>query len=161
MVETGGKNPRKPPIQCLGCKGNHMFRDSPHKGEKVRIVHNVQQDEKVKDMGINVPGIYVALDNKKGRYQSHMIEVEGMINNKTITILIDPGSSHSYIDPKMVESFHLLRNKHRKSWLLQMDTISKCYTSKSLNWISVAYCLSLVASVATPLQLVASVASWI
>ena len=36
-----------------------------------------------------------------------------------------------------------------------------CYTSKSLNWISVAYCLSLVASVTTPLQLVASVAGWL
>jgi hypothetical protein len=40
-------------------------------------------------MGRNVPRIYVALDNKKAEYQSHMIEVEGMINNKTLAILID------------------------------------------------------------------------
>ena len=39
--------------------------------------------------------------------------------------------------------------------------MAPCYTSKSLNRISVAYCLSLVASVATPLQLVTSVASWL
>jgi hypothetical protein len=38
-----------------------------------------------------------------------MIEVEGMINNQTIVILIDSGASHSYIDPKMVESLHLPR----------------------------------------------------
>jgi predicted aspartyl protease len=51
-----------------------------------------------------------------------MIEVEGMINNQTLTILIDLGASHSYIDPKMVESLQLLRNKHGKSWLVQLAT---------------------------------------
>jgi hypothetical protein len=47
-----------------------------------------------------------------------MIEVEGMINNHAFTILIDPGASHSYIDPKMVEIFQLPRRKHGKSWLV-------------------------------------------
>jgi hypothetical protein len=54
-----------------------------------------------------------------------MIEVEGMIDNQTITILIDLGASHSYIDPKMVENLHLPRSKHGKSWLVQMDTEAK------------------------------------
>jgi hypothetical protein len=53
-------------------------------------------------MGRNVSRIYAALDNKKAKYQSHMIEVEGMINNQTIVILIDSGASHNYIDPKIV-----------------------------------------------------------
>jgi hypothetical protein len=79
----------------------------------------------VGDMGINVPRIYATLDNKKEEYQSHMIEVEGMINNQTITVLIDLVSSHSYIDPKMVESLHLPRNKHGKSWLVQLATGAK------------------------------------
>ena len=47
-----------------------------------------------------------------------MIEVEGMINNQTISILIDSGASHSYIDPKMVERLHFTRIKHGKSWLV-------------------------------------------
>jgi hypothetical protein len=51
MIETGGQRPRKPPIQCWGCKGDHMFIDFPHRGEKVGIVHNVWQAEKVEDMG--------------------------------------------------------------------------------------------------------------
>jgi hypothetical protein len=42
-----------------------MFRDCPHKGEKVRTVHNVQQAETMEDMGKIVPRIYAALDNKK------------------------------------------------------------------------------------------------
>jgi hypothetical protein len=102
-----------------------MYRDCPHKGEKWRIVHNVQQVEIVEDMGRNVPRIYASLDNKQADYQSHMIEVEGMINNQTIAILIDSGASHSYIDPKMVESLHFPRSKHGKSWLVQLATEAK------------------------------------
>jgi hypothetical protein len=72
----------------------------------------------MENMGRKIPRIYASLDNKKEKYQSHMIEVEGMINNQTISILIDSGASHSYIDPKVVESLHLLRRKHGKSWLV-------------------------------------------
>ena len=65
MIETGGQRPRQPPIQCWGCKGDHRFIDCPHRGEKGRVVHNVQQDEIVEDMGKNVPRIYETLDNKQ------------------------------------------------------------------------------------------------
>jgi predicted aspartyl protease len=71
-------------------------------------------------MGKYVPRMYVALDNKQEEYQSHMIEVEDMINNHTLAILIDSGASHSYIDPNMVESLQLPRRKHGKSWLVQL-----------------------------------------
>jgi hypothetical protein len=102
-----------------------MFIDCPHRGEKVRTIHSVQQAEIVEDMGRNVPRIYASLDNKQAEYQSHMIEVEGMISNQTIAILIDSGASHSYIDPNMVESVHFPRRKHGKSWLVQLATVAK------------------------------------
>jgi hypothetical protein len=51
------------------------------------------------------------MENKQDEFQSHMIELEGSINNQTIVILIDSGSSHSYLDPKMVEIFHFPRSK--------------------------------------------------
>jgi hypothetical protein len=35
----------------------------------------------MEEMGISVPRIYAALDNKNAEYESHMIEVEGMIHN--------------------------------------------------------------------------------
>jgi hypothetical protein len=66
----------------------------------------------------NVPRIHAVLNNKKIEYQSHMIEVEGMIHNQTITVLIDLGSSHSYVDPKMVESLQFPRREHGKYWLV-------------------------------------------
>jgi hypothetical protein len=112
-------------MECWGCKGNHRYRDFPHKNDKVRVVHNVQQAETMKDMGSRMPRIYTALDNKQDEYQSHMIEVEGMINNHPFTILIDSGASHSYIDPRVVESLQLLRSKHEDSWLVQLATRTK------------------------------------
>jgi hypothetical protein len=44
MIEIGGERPRQPPIQCWGCKGGHMYKDCHKKGEKVRIVQNVNKD---------------------------------------------------------------------------------------------------------------------
>ena len=51
-----------------------------------------------------------------------MIEVEGMINNQPFIILIDSGTSHNYVDPRVVESLQLSRRKHEKSWLVQLAT---------------------------------------
>jgi hypothetical protein len=112
-------------MECWGCKENHRYRDFPHRNDKVRVVHNVQQDETMEDMGSRMPRIYTSLDNKQAEFQSHMIEVEGMINNRPFTILIDSGDSHSYIDPRVVESFHLSRRKHEKSWLVKLATGTK------------------------------------
>jgi hypothetical protein len=62
----------------------YPITDGPHKIDKVRVVHNVQQDETVEDMGRSIPRIYATLDNKQAEFQSHMIEVEGMINNHAL-----------------------------------------------------------------------------
>ena len=70
----------------------------------MRVVHNVQQAETVEDMGSRIPRIYAALENNKDDFQSHMIEVEGMINNHAFTILIYSGAIHIYVDPRVVES---------------------------------------------------------
>jgi hypothetical protein len=58
-------------------------------------------------MGEKIPRIYVALDNKKVKYQSPLIEVEGKNDNHPIEILIDYGPSHSYIKYNIVKRFHL------------------------------------------------------
>jgi hypothetical protein len=125
MVEIGEKRPRKPPIQCWICKGDHKYRYFPHRSDKVRVVHNGQQAKTMEDMGKSVPRIYASLDNKQAEFQSHMIEVEGMINNHAFTILIDLGVGNSYIDPKVEEIFLLPRRKHGKYWLVQLAIGSK------------------------------------
>jgi hypothetical protein len=120
MVEVGGKRPRKTPIQCWGCKGDQKYRDFSHKGDKVRVVHNVKQEKTVEEMGKSVPRIYAALEKKQDEFQSHMIEVEGMINNHVFTIVIVSGAIHSYIDLKVVERMFFQRSKHEKSWLVRL-----------------------------------------
>ena len=92
---------------------------------KERIGHSVHQAVTFEDMGINVPRIYTSLDNKQDEFQLHMIEVEGKINDQPIVILIDSLASHSYLDPKMVERFHLSRSKLGKPWLVQLATRAK------------------------------------
>jgi hypothetical protein len=102
-----------------------MYIYFPHRGEKVRIVQNVQQVETLEDISRNVPRIYATLDNKQAEFQSHMIEVGGKINNQTIAILIDSGASDSYLYHKMVEIFQLPRSKPGKPWLVQLATRAK------------------------------------
>jgi predicted aspartyl protease len=91
----------------------------------MRIVHNIKKDDIVEEVDRSMQNIYAALDNGQADYQSHMIEVEGKIDNQPIAILIDSGASHSYIDPNMVDKFKLERCKHEKSWLVQLDTRTK------------------------------------
>jgi hypothetical protein len=93
---------RPPTMECWGCKGNHRYRNCPQIKDKARTVHVVQQAETMEDMGSRMSRIYTALDNKKAKFQSHMIEVEGMINNRPLVILIDSGASHSYVYPRVV-----------------------------------------------------------
>jgi hypothetical protein len=82
-------------VQCWGCEGNHLYRDFPHKGERIRIIHNIQEAEMVEYMGGSMPKIYAALDNKQAKYQSSMIEVECKIYSQFILILNDYGDRHS------------------------------------------------------------------
>jgi hypothetical protein len=71
-------------------------------------------------MGSRMPRIYVALNNNQVEYRSHMIEVEGMIKNHSFTILIDSWDSHSYLDPRVVESLQFSRRKHEKYCLVHL-----------------------------------------
>jgi hypothetical protein len=64
-VEGSEQMPRPPPMECWGCKGNHRYRDCPHRKDKARTVHTVQQAETVEDMGNRMPMIYSDLDNKQ------------------------------------------------------------------------------------------------
>jgi hypothetical protein len=69
-------------------------------------------------MGTNIPRIYVALEYQQVEHQSHMIEVEGKIINQFVSILIDSGAIHSYIDPKILDRLHLDKSKLEKSNLV-------------------------------------------
>jgi hypothetical protein len=64
-AEVGGQMTRPPLMECCGCKWNHRYRDCPHRNDKVRVVHNVQQDKTVEYMGSRMKRIYTTLDKKE------------------------------------------------------------------------------------------------
>jgi len=51
-----------------------------------------------------------------------MVSVEGMIKDKPISILIDPGTSLNYVSPSIAENCKLQQNKFRKPWRVQLAT---------------------------------------
>ena len=78
-------------MQCWGCKGDHRFRYCPHRGEKGRAIHNVQQAETVEDMGRYVPRIYTVLED----FEDVFKEVPGLPPNIDIDFSINlmPGAA--------------------------------------------------------------------
>jgi hypothetical protein len=110
-----------PPIQCWGCKEDHLYKDCPHRKDRVKTMQNIQEATTVKDMG----RIYAALNDRQEEYQSNMIEVEGKIVNQLVAILIDLGAIHCYIDPKIVDRLHLEKIKLGKASLVQLATGTK------------------------------------
>jgi hypothetical protein len=88
-------------------------------------VHNVQEAVIVNDMAQCNHKINASLENRQVDHQSTMVEIEGMINQKYVSILIDPGASLSYVSPIIVEDCKLNKVKHSKSWLVQLATGTK------------------------------------
>ena len=69
-------------------------------------------------MARSMPKICVALENRQADHQTTMVKIKGMINNKPISILNDPGASPSYISPRVVDLCNLVPEKFDKSWLV-------------------------------------------
>ena len=57
--------------------------------------------------------IYAALEDCQEDHQSTVVEVAGKIVEQSVSILIDPGSTHSYITPRVVDIFAFKKFKHR------------------------------------------------
>ena len=54
-----------------------------------------------------------------------MVEVVGKIVEQSISILIDPGSTHSCITSRVVDICSFKKVKHKKSWLVHLATGAK------------------------------------
>ena len=52
----------------------------------------------------------------------NVIEVEGKIVEKSVSVLIESVSTHSYITPRIVEIYSFKKFKRNKSWLVQLAT---------------------------------------
>ena len=85
-----------------------------------------------------VPRIYAAMEDHQAYHQSTMVEVTGNIVEQSISILIDPSSTHNYITPIVVEICAFKKVKHNKSWLVQLATGTKRRVSevvRNVHWL--------------------------
>ena len=61
-----------------------------------------------------------------------MVEVADKIVEQYVSILIDLGSTHSYITPRVVDICAFKKVKHSKSWLVQLTTRTKRKVSEGV-----------------------------
>ena len=52
-----------------------------------------------------IPRIYVSLEDRQEDHQSMVVEFEVKIVEQSVSVLIDLGSAHSYITPRIVEIY--------------------------------------------------------
>lgn len=112
-----GYRPRDP-IQCRGCREDHLLRNCRHRKENTRNINNIEEDFIIEDVARTIPETYATLQDHQEYHQSVLVEIEGTIAKQYISILNDLGSSHGYVTPQVVENFSLKKCKHSKSWLV-------------------------------------------
>ena len=88
-------------------------------------MHTIQEEATIGEVANEMPKINAALKNRQVDHQTSMVEIEGMIKNRPISILIDPGASLSYVSPSIIERCNLHLKKFEKSWLVQLATGTK------------------------------------
>ena len=102
-----------------------MCKNCPLENESARPDFNIQEAETMGQVARAVPRIYAALEDHQADHQSTVVEVAGKIVEQSVSIIIDPSSTHSYITPRVVENCAFKKVKHRKSWLVQLATGTK------------------------------------
>ena len=102
-----------------------MRRNFPLKDGYVRQAPNIQEAETVGQVARIIPRIYATLKDRRAYHQLAVVEVVGKIVEQSVFVLIDPGSTHSYITPRVVEICAFKKLKHSKSWLVQLSNGTK------------------------------------
>ena len=82
----------------------------------------IHESSIVDDIARNIARINAAFEDKRVDHQSTMLEVEGKISITFVSILIEPGSSLSYIAPRVLEKCKLSKEKQKNAWLVQLTT---------------------------------------
>eukprot|EP00253_Pinus_taeda_P002642 PITA_02642 len=124
QVRLDNESTARPPVQCWGCGGPHYIRNCPHRKDNDKL-SQIYEASTVGDVARSMPRINAALEDRQADYQPTMIEFEGKIFDRAVSVLVDPGATLSYISPKVVESCGLQTTKFKSPWLVQLATGTK------------------------------------
>ena len=61
------------------------------------------------DVGHNIPRIYAATDNRRADHQASIVEIDAKLSDQVVSILIDPISNYTYINPDLVDKCGLVK----------------------------------------------------
>ncbi|MCO5566312.1 hypothetical protein L7F22_019989 [Adiantum nelumboides] len=99
-ITQGGR-----PIHCFDCgQEGHKRINCPQPRIPVKTVAN---HVTITDEVTEQAHVYAALDPSGKNRQYSILEAQGDYQGKSLTFLIDSGSSHSFISPSTVEHLHL------------------------------------------------------
>jgi hypothetical protein len=102
-----------------------LSRNCPYINDTNKTIQNIQEASTIGDIGKSIHRINTTLYGRKEHHQSTILEIEGKIHDKKVSILIDLGDSLSYVTPCLVDSRKLKMVKHTKSRLVQLATDTK------------------------------------
>ena len=76
-------------------------------------IYSAHEVKTVGNVGQRIPCIYAVMDNRKAYHRESIVEMEDKLCDQVVSILIDPGSNYSYVNPNLVD---LNKEVHEKSW---------------------------------------------
>jgi hypothetical protein len=80
-----------------------LLINCPDRKHGNKIIYHVHEATKVNDVARSVLGIYVVVENRQAYHQDYVVDMEGIISKKPISILIDLSSNLSYVSPQVIE----------------------------------------------------------
>eukprot|EP00253_Pinus_taeda_P017453 PITA_17453 len=132
QIRLDNEGTARPSLQCWGCGGPHYIKNCPQRKGTAQL-SQIHEASTVGEVGRSIPRINAALEDRQAEYQPTMVEFEGKISNLTISVLIDPRATLSYVNPKVVERCNLQSVKFKNPWLVQLATGAKRRVTSKIN----------------------------
>eukprot|EP00253_Pinus_taeda_P021672 PITA_21672 len=129
---NGNKGASKGTNSRFTARTTSKFR-SANESKGTEQLSQIHEASTVGEVGRNVPRINAALEDRQAEYQPTMVEFEGKISNLAISVLIDPGATLSYVNPKVVERCNLQSVKFKNPWIVQLATGAKWRVTAKIN----------------------------
>ena len=112
-------------MHCWICGKEHLKKDCLSYQDGRPQIYSAHEVQIVGDVGQSIPQSYILLDNKQANHEESIIEMEHKLCDQVVSILIDPGSNYSYVNPHLVDKCGLRKEVHVESWLVQFTIGTK------------------------------------